>query len=295
MKSHFQFSNKQRSGIFLLLAIILIVQCLYWFAPNIFSPTANDLPENRKQLDAFKKELDSLRLVEIEKRKPKIYPFNPNYITDYKGYTLGLSNEEIDRLHKFRESDQWVNSAKQFQEVTKVSDSLLDAISPYFKFPVWVTKPKVKYQEYTKAHSNATKPKSFTQKIDLNIATADQLKRVYGVGEKLSERIIKYRNRLKGGFAADIELSEIYGLSPEVIERIKEDFTVKTPRAIKTLNLNTATRDELVTIKYIDYEIAHSIIEERTLREGFRYLDELSKVQDFPIKKIEIIKLYLHL
>ena len=287
MKSHFQFSNQQRNGIFLLLTIIVVAQCVYAFVD--FSN--DDIPGNQKELDTFRKELDSLRLIEIENNKPKIYPFNPNYITDYKGYTLGMSNQEIDRLHKFRERNQWVNSAKQFQEVTKVSDSLLSQISPYFKFPDWVTNPKPKSNSYPKNN----KPKTYDQKIDLNKATATQLQKVYGVGEKLSERIIKYRSKYKSGFIADIELSEIWGLAPEVIERIKNDFTVKTPREITRHNLNTATRDELVTIQYLDYEIVNNIIEERTLRGGFKSLEELTKVEDFPIKKIEIIKLYLHL
>lgn len=291
MKSHFQFSNKQRNGIFLLLLIIVVLQCVYLFAD--FSK--DELPTNTKQIDAFKNELDSLRLVEIENKKPKIYPFNPNYITDYKGYTLGMSNEQIDRLHNFRASNQWVNSARDFQKVTKVSDSFLATISPYFKFPDWVTNPKPKSQGYSNSYSNTTTPKTDAQKIDLNVATATQLKKVYGVGEKLSERIIKERDKFKDGFVSDIELSEVWGLSPEVIERIKNDFTVKTPRQIQKFNLNTATRDELVTIQYIDYEIAHNIIEERTLREGFKSLDELTKVDDFPLKKFDIITLYLHL
>ncbi|WP_282032019.1 ComEA family DNA-binding protein [Winogradskyella eximia] len=295
MKSHFLFTNQQRNGIFLLLAVIVIIQCIYWFVPNIFTDTTTDKPVNENELETFRKEVDSLRLVEIENRKPKIYPFNPNYITDYKGYTLGMTNEEIDRLHKFRERNQWVNSAKDFQKVTKVSDSFLDIISPYFKFPDWVTNPKPKTQGYSNSYSNSSKPKTYQQKVDLNIATANQLKKVYGVGEKLSERIIKYRDKYKGGFISDVQLSEVYGLSPEVLERIKNDFTVKTPRAIKTYNLNTATRDELVTIQFIDYEVAHNIIEERTLRDGFKSLEELTKVEDFPIKKFDIIKLYLYL
>ena len=290
MKSHFQFTNQQRNGILLLLAIIIVLQCVYAFVD--FSD--EEVPVNQKEIETFRRELDSLHLVEIENNKPKIYPFNPNYITDYKGYTLGMSNDEIDRLHKFRESNQWVNSAKQFQQVTKISDSLLAKISPYFKFPEWVTNPKPKTNSYNNTFSNNA-PKTYSQKTDLNRATASRLQKVYGVGEKLSERIITYRENYKGGFIADVELSEIYGLSPEVIERIKNDFTVKTPRAIKKYNLNSATRDELVNIKYIDYEVANNIIEERTLRDGFKSLDELTKVEDFPIKKIDIIKLYLHL
>lgn len=295
MKSHFQFSNQQRNGIFLLLAIIIGLQCLYWFAPNIIFSSNDNSPLDPIEIEKFKDEVDSLRLVEIENRKPKIYPFNPNFITDYKGYTLGMTNEEIDRLHKFRETNQWVNSAKDFQKVTKVSDSFLAVVSPYFKFPDWVTNPKPKFQDYSNTYSNSKTPKTYQQKIDLNIASASQLQKVYGVGEKLSERIIKYRSKFNGGFIADIQLSEVYGLSPEVIERIKNDFTVKTPRAIKTYNLNTASRDQLVTIQYIDYEVAHHIIEERTLRDGFKTIEDLLKVEDFPIKKFDIIKLYLHL
>ncbi|MDP5082266.1 MAG: helix-hairpin-helix domain-containing protein [Winogradskyella sp.] len=291
MKSHFQFSNKQRSGIFLLVLIVIVLQCVYIFA----DVKKNDIPINQNELNTFRKELDELRGLELENNKPKIYPFNPNYITDYKGYTLGMTNEEIDRLHRFRESNRWVNSIKEFQEVTKVSDSLLTVMSPSFKFPDWVTNPKPKNNSYNSSYSNSINPKTFVQKLDLNRATASQLQKVYGVGEKLSERIIKYRNKFEGGFIADTELSEIYGLSAEVIDRIKNDFTVKTPRLIITFNLNSANRDELVTIPYIDYEIANNIIEERTLRDGFKTIEELTKVEDFPIHKIEIIKLYLHL
>ncbi len=288
MKSHFLFTKNQRSGIFLLLFLILASQCIYFFVD--FS--TDHIEANPKDLEIYQNEIDSLRLVEIENNKPKTYPFNPNYITDFKGYTLGMSNEEIDRLLAFRKENKWINSAKEFQNVTKVSDSLLGIISPYFQFPEWVTNPKpnstVTFQK------NATS-KTYSQKHDLNTATTQQLQSVNGIGVALSERIIKYRDKFKGGFISDIQLQDIYGLTPEVIERVINDFTVKTPREVQKLNLNTATTNELVTIQYIDYEIAHHIIEERTLREGFKSLDELSKVKNFPVNKIEIIKLYLTL
>jgi len=286
LKSHFTFSKKQRNGIFLLLFLIVVFQCISFFVDFSSKEIQIDNPE----FELFQNEIDSLRLVEIENKKPKIYPFNPNFITDYKGYTLGMSNQEIDRLHAFRNKDKWVNSVKQFQEVTNVSDSLLNAISTYFKFPDWVTNPKTK-----SAYTNYNKPKSFEQKIDLNTASASQLQRVNGIGEKLSERIIKFRNKFVGGFIADVQLQDVYGLSPEVIERVMEQFTVKTSRQFQKISLNSATTDQLVTIQHIDYDVAHNIIEQRTLREGYKTLDELLKVKDFPVNKIEIIKLYLTL
>jgi competence protein ComEA len=239
----------------------------------------------------FQNEVDSLRFVQVEKRKPRIYPFNPNYITDYRGYTLGMTNEEIDRLLQFRKQNKWINSVKQFQEVTKVSDSLLSAISPYFKFPDWVTNPKPKRSFVN--YSNVKK--TYKQKLDLNTATIQQLRKINGIGEKLSQRIIKYRNKFDGGFIDNVQLQDVYGLSPEVIVRINNEFTVKTPRQIIKLNLNSATIEELVTIQHIDYELAYEIIEQRTLREGYKSFEELTKVKDFPVDKIEIIKLYLTL
>lgn len=284
------FSNKQRNGIFLLIIIIIILQFSY---VKLISKNTQPVIENQL-IESYIKEVDSLKQQKLAKQAPEIYPFNPNYITDYKGYTLGMTNEEIDKLLKFRETNQWVNSAKQFQEVTKISDSLLAIISPYFKFPEWVTNPS-KVNKIVSNFSTNNQPKTFEQKIDLNLATAQQLQKVYGVGEKLSERIVAYRNKQKGGFIDDVQLTEVYGLSTEVIESITNQFTVKTPAPITQINLNTATAEELVTIKYIDYEIAHQIIQARIVREGFKSLDELTKVKDFPIQKLAIIKLYLTL
>ncbi len=286
-KSHFTFSKQQHSGIFLLVLIIITLQCVYFFID--FS--SEDVQVDKVALSKFQKEIDSLRRVKLEETKPKIYPFNPNYISDYKGASLGMSNEEIDRLLNFRKQNLWINSVQQFQEVTKVSDSLLSAMSPYFKFPEWVTNPKpLSYNSNYKS-----KPKTFVQKEDLNTTTAKQLQKVVGVGEVLSERIIKFRNKFKGGFIADVQLEDVYGLTPEIIEKITNEFTVKTPRQINKINLNEASIEELVTIQHIDYDIAHHIIEQRQLREGFKSINELTKVKDFPVNKIKIIELYLQL
>jgi DNA uptake protein ComE-like DNA-binding protein len=291
MKSHFQFSNQQRNGIFLLILLIISLQCFYYFSDS----EVGEIEIDNQQLDQFRNEVDSLRQIEISNKQPKIFPFNPNFITDYKGYTLGMSNEEIDRLLQFRAKNQWVNSAKHFQQITQVSDSLLNTMAPYFKFPDWVTKAISNSSSSNLPSPKLKHPKTYNQKQDLNRATAMQLQKVYGVGEKLSQRIISFRNSLHGGFAADIELAEVYGLSEEVIAQIMKDFTVKTPRKIPRINLNEATIDDLVQIRYIDYEIAHNIVEERILRDGFNSLEELTKVEDFPVHKIEIIKLYLQL
>jgi DNA uptake protein ComE-like DNA-binding protein len=90
-----------------------------------------------------------------------------------------------------------------------------------------------------------------------------------------------------------VELRAIYGLSPEVIDRIKHKFTIKTPRLIERIDLNTAAQEALVKVPYIDYELAYQIVEIRLLKEAYQSVDELTKLKDFPAEKLDIIKLYL--
>jgi competence protein ComEA len=284
MKFYTFFSNQQRLAVIVLILIIISLQ-LSWVSHN-------ELPINKFDIEPetylkYQKEVDSLIAKQQQNSVPKIYPFNPNYITDYKGYALGMSVKEIDRLHAYRVKNKWVNTSKEFQRVTKVSDSLLKRIVPYFKFPDWVSKPT---QKLTSTDSST---KSFLQKIDLNKATASQLQKVYGIGAFYSEGIIRYRDSFEGGFISNIQLQGISGLTSEVIENILKRFTVKTPRIINKIDLNTATIEQLVSIEFIDYELAYEIIELRMLRDGYSTLEELTKVKEFPKEKLEIIKLYL--
>ncbi|MBP1839543.1 ComEA family DNA-binding protein [Formosa algae] len=285
-KSHIMFTKQQRYGIFLLLLIIVILQYVYLF----WDHTSEEISLPSDELEGFQQKIDSLKLIELEGAKPKLFPFNPNYITDFKGYSLGMTNEEIDLLHAYRAQNKWVNSAKDFQQVTGVSDSLLQQISPFFKFPEWVNQKSNVVKSSSKS-SNRTL--TFNEKTDLNTATAAQLQTVYGIGKTRSLGIIKFRNSFDGGFIADVQLEDVYGLTPEVIENIKSKFTVKTPRTVIKVDLNTANANDLVKIQHIDYPLAKEILDYRTLHEGFTDLDELLKVKGFPSQKLDIIKLYL--
>ena len=83
--------------------------------------------EEEKEWLAFQSKLDSLKENQPIYQQ-KIYPYNPNFITDYKGYKYGMTVAQLERLFAFRKQNKYVNSAKEFQEVSKVSDSLLKEI-----------------------------------------------------------------------------------------------------------------------------------------------------------------------
>jgi len=287
IKSHFVFNKSQRNGILLLLFFIsgyLVINYYVDFSKE------NLLDINSKEVIAIQKELDSLRTIEVESKKPKVFPFNPNFLTDFKGYTLGMSTEEIDRLLAFRKENKWINSVEDFKKVTKVSDSLLNKISPYFKFPDWVTNPKSK-NKYVKKRF---KEKKFTQKIDLNLATQDQLEAVNGIGKAFSKRIIDYRNKL-GGFTNDIQLYQVYGLDFQVANSILKEFTVKTPKEIIKMNLNSISASDISTIPSISFDIAKKIWEFRILNEGIKSFSELENIEGLTKRKLQGIQLYLKL
>lgn len=135
MKFYTYFSQQQRLAVIALIVVIIVME-LSWVSYN--KTQTDSFAVDPATYLKFQNEVDSLIVHQPRNSTPKLYPFNPNYITDYKGYTLGMSSQEINRLQAYRATNKWVNSRKEFQRITKVSDSLLKTIAPYFKFPDWV-------------------------------------------------------------------------------------------------------------------------------------------------------------
>ncbi|MGB6152911.1 MAG: helix-hairpin-helix domain-containing protein [Pricia sp.] len=322
LKSHFRFNKQERSGIFFLLLIIVSLQVGYYFYTNFSENVQQDALVVDREVQH---RIDILKEASLKKDSIKIYPFNPNFITDYKGYTLGMSVAEIDRLHAFRKQNKFANSKEEFQKVTQISDSLLDVLSPYFKFPEWTQKSKrskARNDRYEGGNDSGKTVSSGSTNFsgssgsasaaaplggdrsgrtsqnaavkDLNTATITELRTINGIGEKLSARILKFRDRL-GGFLIDEQLYDVYGLEPMVVERTLKKFRVLQKPDIQKINVNTASAYEIATLVYIQKQVAQSIVDYRNDNNGILSLDELKNIDGFPFDKIDRIALYLSL
>jgi DNA uptake protein ComE-like DNA-binding protein len=292
LKSYFLFSKEQRIGILFLFAIIISLQLAYHFI-NFKDSTSKS--NNYKEWLSFQKEIDSLKQVKQD-YVPKIYPFNPNFITDYKGYKLGMSVKEIDKLLAFRKTNKYVNSAQEFQNVTGVSDSLLKVISPYFKFPDWVTNKNPNggfnknpnWIDYSKINNEK---KATTVILDINTATKEDLMKVYGIGDAISDRILKQKE-LFGEFVSMDQMEDVWGLTPEVIEKLNQKFKVINPPSVKKIKINEASIKELGLFPYFRFPISKNIVIYRSMHGDIK-IEDLAKIKDFPVEKTKIIALYL--
>ena len=286
IQSYFNFTREQRSGIFTLFVIIIVLQFIYFFVT--FNYKTKDDPEKQKWL-SLQSQVDSMKME--KKGTPKIYLFNPNYITDYKGYKLGMSVTEIDRLLAFRKENKFVNSVKEFQNVTKVSDSLLNVMAPYFKFPDWVN------QRNTPRHYKSYLNPAFAKKenivlIDINLATKEDLVKIYGIGDAISLRILKQKELL-GGFVSMEQMNDVWGLSPEVIENLNTHFKVSVLPAFKKIEINNASLKELTQFYYFRYALAKQIVTYRSMKGKINNIEDLTKIKGFPVDKANLIGLYL--
>lgn len=279
LKPYFTYTKSQRNGLLLLLVLIAILQSVVVFCD--FNVAPDDGHAKREWL-SVQSQFDSLA-----KAKPKTYevrPFNPNFITDFKGYRLGMSVAEIDRLLAYRKTGRYVNSAAEFQEVTQISDSLLAKISPLFKFPDWVNQRN--------NHSRKTFEVKKAAVLDINLATQEDLKKIYGIGDGLSERILKEKEKF-GAFVSMEQMDDIWGLSPEVVQKLNEAFEVKTVPSVKKLRINEMSVRELSQFPYFRYAVAKSIVTYRSMNGSIKGVEDLANISNFPVEKMKIIALYL--
>lgn len=288
-KSHFWYTKNQRNGILFLLIIIIFLQLILHFK-NFDSQQLVDL--SQPKITSYNKQLDSLKKKSSKKKKFKIYPFNPNYISDYKGYQLGMNIDEIDRLLTYREQKLYVNSAKEFQTITKISDSLLQKISPFFKFPDWVQKKNNYKNNQQRYIPNSRINVSEITTVDINKATLKDFTAIEGVDEYISERIIKYRSKLQG-FSFKEQLFEVWGLDELMANKILSTFSIKNKPIIKKVNINTASFKEVLSNPYIDYKLCIQIFDYRDEVAELQSISEIKNIEGFPIKKYNRIVLYL--
>ena len=273
MKIKFPYYTKsQRQAIFLLVAVVIALQIGLYFLRN---PKPTQLDINPTEMSRVERELDSL----AKAREFVLTAFNPNFITDYRGYVLEMSKDEIDRLHRFREQDKYVNSAQEFQQITGVSDEWLAKYQVYFKFP-----------DFTLSDKQKKAPKIIRK--DINTVSYEDLVAINGIGDYSAQKIISERENF-GGFVSTKQFRFIENLPSNVYLVLEKNFYIGTKPNIQKIDINRANINDLQQIPYINYRIARSIVVYRSKQDNLIQEKDLQDIPNFPLDKLEIISLYL--
>ena len=125
-------------------------------------------------------------------------------------------------------------------------------------------------------------------KVDVNTADTALLRRIPGVGAKISEAIVKYRERL-GGFHSVEQLREIKIVSPELLEWME----VSSSSDIQKININKASFQALNSHPYISYEQTKALLQYVRLYGKVKDEKALVETGIFTKEEVEKLKPYI--
>lgn len=273
MRPFSRWTRPQRRGLLIVFALSFFGHiAVYKFTKksaeqHMRTPLPDAVVAQRDSLLALKPPTDTL------------YPFNPNYMSAYHAYRLGLPKWIPDSIQKRVGRRQYFSSQNEVRRFLGLSDSIWVAIAPYIKLP-----------EFAPVKRKTNTPKL---KLQLNFANLEQLQQVYGVGPVLAERIVDMRTAL-GGFLNQSQLDDVWGLQQETIVRLWRMFSLDSVPVIKPININTATIDELAANYYISYGLAARMVAYRSRHGQIDDLHQMAHILEIDSVRIARIALYLN-
>jgi DNA uptake protein ComE-like DNA-binding protein len=288
----YRFTKGQQKGVMALFLFIIIFQAAY-FVFSSFDFTAFAKTKEEKEWLALQPTIDALK-AKHQKHHDTIYPFNPNYISDYKGYMLGLSVAEIDRISAYRKTGKYINSAEDFKKVSGVHDTVLDKLLPFFKFSDaagYVKNNNTPYQKNV-GENQMSEPAENYPILDINLALEEDLIKVYGIGPAYAKAILRRRAAF-GAFVSMEQIDDFTEFSAEAKSGLKKKFKIVSQTDIQKINVNTTSLLQLSRFPYFNRDIARSIITERSMNGKLLKINDLLKISGFPVDKEKIIALYL--
>ncbi len=235
-----------------------------------------DLPE--KQIAEKDKFPEKKELSEYKKTQKNAYfNFNPNTLDDAGWLQLGFSEKQIRSIRKYMNKGGKFEKKEDLKKLYVLSDEKYADLEAYIIIPV----------EKKDSLSQVQKRK----KVDINNATAAQLKDLGRFWQYNGSRIIKYRDLL-GGFYKKEQLLEVYGVKKAYYDKVKDDIIIDKSK-LKKIDINFSEVSDLGKHPYISYDDAKKIL---NFRNAFGFIDNpeiLKKKQIISDKVYEKIHPYI--
>ncbi len=295
LSAYFNFTKKERLGIITLLLLIIFFALLPFLYPLFIKK------KQPADAAAFKKEIDALHIRQdssgnyaknkldddgsypsyyqpSEKNyynrntKSELFYFDPNTATAAEWERLGLRDKTIATIQKYVSKGGHFYKPEDIGKIWGLHDDEVKRLLPWVRIAA-------KENSFTQSYSENTKkePAKYTPAvIDINTADTSAFIALPGIGSKLAQRIVNFREKL-GGFYKIEQLGEIYGLPDSTFQKIKPRLTANNS-AVKQFNINTAAADELRQHPYIRYNLANAIVQYRSQHGNFNTVEDIKKI-----------------
>ncbi len=296
--SYLSFTKKERIGIISLLLLIVICLTLPYFFAYFIRKKAPDFKAFEQSIaDLQIRESDSSKSnnsqykyppnkhdpynkkpfayennYKDEEQKPEFFYFDPNKIAAADWKKLGLKEKTIHTIQNYILKGGHFYQKEDIYKIWGLRKELADQLLPY-----------VQIAEKEKNTSNATNTsykKTGNPKIplliDINEADTSAFITLPGIGTKLAQRIVAFREKL-GGFYSIEQLAETFGLADSVFQKVKSSLFIKSIN-LRQVNINTANLEQLKVHPYIRWQIANAIIQYRNQHGRFVTVQDIKKI-----------------
>lgn len=272
-----ELSREQLIGLVLLIVLLISLRGVIWV---VRQSEEEPMEVNRALMADFERKVAQADK-ERRERQREFERFNPNYLTEERAFRLNLKQEAFERLKAWREKGKFVNSVEEFQRVTGVSDDWVQEHRDLFRFPEWVQAKRSPKEEVRLSFSTR----------DINKIGAEELQKISGIGEKLSQRIVDERTKLNG-FVSMEQLAMIEYVSPQAVRELKKYFRVENV-AVERVNINRASVDDIARLPYMNKGLAKRVVVERSKRDKPIEKEDVREIFGLSEEKIKIIMVYL--
>ncbi len=298
LKQYFIYTKKERTGIFTLLIVILLIA----ISPIFFSFF---IKEKKYDFNQFQNEIAQLRIKQKDsnraytayrnfdennyqnfhqpsyqnnyyKNQPtgELFYFDPNTATAADWQRLGVRDKTIATIQNYLSKGGHFYKAEDIVKIWGLHEDLVERLIPYVQIASVASNNYPQNNNYEKpVYEKKTYAPTL---IDVNNADTAALIALPGIGSKLAQRIITFREKL-GGFSSVQQIGETYGLPDSTFQKIKARLTLGET-ALKQYNINTATIDELKQHPYIKYNIANAIVQYRNQHGTFASITDIKKI-----------------
>lgn len=290
VKAYFNFSKKERNGI----TVLLVILAAMWFVPLLFIEDETfdakgfdrfklDIAQLQQEADQAGKDNDSAAIfyastASAPYRKPvktEIFYFDPNTLKAADWQRLGVSARTIQTIQNFIAKGGRFYKAEDIGKIYGLRKQDYERLLPYVRIPrANAAQPK---EENIYPAAFATGHAKYNANVvDINAADTAAFIALPGIGSKLANRIVGFRQKL-GGFYSVNQMAEVYGLSDSVFRQVKP-FLQCDAGVIQRININTAGIDELKAHPYIKYQVGNAVIQYRLQHGKFLDMDDLKQV-----------------